>query len=28
MVRYHVDGTNNYKIGFARWTGGVRWWII
>lgn len=24
MVRYHVDGTNNYKIGFARWTGGVR----
>lgn len=24
MVRYHVDGTNNYKMGFARWTGGVK----
>ena len=24
MVRYHVDGTNNYKIGFARWLGGVK----
>lgn len=24
MVRYHVDGTNNYKIGFAKWTGGVQ----
>ena len=21
MVRYKVDGTNNYKIGFAKWTG-------
>lgn len=24
MVRYKVDGSNNYKIGFAVWTGGVR----
>lgn len=24
MVRYKIDGTNNYKIGFAKWTGGVR----
>ena len=24
MVRYKVDGTSNYKIGFAKWTGGVR----
>lgn len=24
MVRYHVDGTNNYKIGFAKWIGGVK----
>lgn len=24
MVRYIVTGTNNYKIGFAKWTGGVR----
>lgn len=24
MVRYHVDGTNNYKIGFAVWQGGVK----
>lgn len=24
MVRYHVDGTNNYKIGFAKWTGGIK----
>lgn len=24
MVRYKVDGTNNYKIGFAVWTGGVK----
>ena len=24
MVRYKVDGTNNYKIGFAKWTGGVK----
>lgn len=24
MVRYHVDGTDNYKIGFAKWTGGVQ----
>ena len=24
MVRYKVDGTNNYKIGFAVWKGGVK----
>ncbi len=24
MVRYKVDGTSNYKIGFAVWTGGVK----
>ena len=24
MVRYKVDGTNNYKIGFCKWTGGVQ----
>lgn len=24
MVRYKVDGKNNYKIGFAKWTGGVK----
>lgn len=24
MVRYKVDGTKNYKIGFAKWTGGVK----
>ena len=24
MVRYKVDGTNNYKIGFAKWINGVR----
>lgn len=24
MVRYRIDGTNNYKIGFAKWTGGVK----
>ena len=24
MVRYKIDGTNNYKIGFAVWTGGVK----
>ncbi len=24
MVRYKVNGTNNYKIGFARWLGGVK----
>lgn len=24
MVRYKIDGSNNYKIGFARWTGGVK----
>lgn len=24
MVRYKVDGTNNYKIGFCKWTGGVK----
>lgn len=24
MVRYRVDGSNNYKIGFAKWTGGVK----
>ncbi|MCI8616827.1 MAG: N-acetylmuramoyl-L-alanine amidase [Clostridia bacterium] len=24
MVRYKIDGSNNYKIGFAKWTGGVR----
>lgn len=24
MVRYVVSGTNNYKIGFAKWTGGVK----
>lgn len=23
LVRYNVTGTNNYKIGFARWLGGV-----
>ncbi len=23
LVRYKVNGTNNYKIGFARWLGGV-----
>ncbi len=24
MVRYKVDGKNDYKIGFAKWKGGVR----
>ena len=24
MVRYHVDGTSKYKIGFCKWQGGVR----
>lgn len=24
MVRYKVDGTNNYKIGFCKWVGGVK----
>ena len=24
MVRYNVSGTSNYKIGFAKWTGGVK----
>ena len=24
MVRYKVDGQNNYKIGFVRWLGGVK----
>lgn len=24
QVRYKVDGTNNYKIGFVKWTGGVK----
>ena len=24
MVRYNVSGTKNYKIGFAKWKGGVR----
>ena len=24
MVRYKVDGSNNHKIGFCKWTGGVK----
>lgn len=24
MVRYNVDGSNNYKIGFCKWLGGVK----
>lgn len=24
MVRYHVNGTNNYKIGFAKWVNGIK----
>ena len=24
MVRYNVTGTNNYKIGFCKWLGGVK----
>lgn len=24
MVRYKIDGTNNYKIGFCKWTGGLK----
>lgn len=24
MVRYAVDGTKNYKMGFCKWTGGVK----
>ena len=24
VVRYKVDGTNNYKVGFCKWTGGVK----
>ena len=23
VVRYKVDGTENYKIGYCKWTGGV-----
>ena len=24
MVRYHVNGTNNYKMGFAKWVNGIK----
>ena len=24
MVRYKVNGSNNYKIGFCKWLGGVK----
>lgn len=24
MVRYKIDGSNNYKIGFCKWKGGVK----
>ena len=24
LVRYKINGTNNYKIGFAKWLGGVK----
>lgn len=24
IVRYHVNGTNNYKIGFAKWVNGIK----
>lgn len=24
IVRYRIDGTSNYKIGFVKWLGGVR----
>ena len=24
MVRYSVNGTSNYKIGFCKWTAGVK----
>jgi hypothetical protein len=24
MVRYRVNGTNNYKIGFCKWLGGIK----
>ena len=24
MVRYKVNGTNNYKLGWAKWLGGVK----
>ena len=24
LVRYKVDGKDNYKIGFAKWLGGVK----
>lgn len=24
MVRYNIDGSNNYKIGFVKWLGGVK----
>ena len=24
IVRYNVSGTGNYKIGFAKWLGGVK----
>ena len=24
MVRYHVNGTDNYKIGFAKWVNGIK----
>lgn len=24
MVRYQIDGTNNYKMGFCKWLGGVQ----
>lgn len=24
IIRYHVDGTDNYKIGFCKWLGGIQ----
>lgn len=24
IVRYKIDGTNNYKIGFVKWLGGIK----
>ena len=24
IVRYKVDGSNNYKVGFCKWLGGVK----
>ena len=24
VVRYHVNGTSNYKVGFCKWLGGVK----